>query len=129
MPPKRWVRKQGWRHWCWVNVVDVCLSDICVANGCGVPGRYVVCVIRLLQHLPGRVQSATGLVVVAAKYQAIAFKPFREEVRPASSPHVLINYIDVECRFSVRTIVLPFELMNGCGRELQLSRRTHAFPC
>ncbi|XP_026192629.1 DNA-directed RNA polymerase II subunit RPB7 [Cyclospora cayetanensis] len=41
---------------------------------------YVVCVIRVLQNLPGRIQDSTGLVVVAAKYQAIVFKPFKEEV-------------------------------------------------
>lgn len=56
-----------------------------MTNACAVHCRYVVCVIRLLQHLPGRVQSATGLVVVAAKYQAIAFKPFREEVKSIGS--------------------------------------------
>ncbi|OEH73722.1 DNA-directed RNA polymerase II subunit [Cyclospora cayetanensis] len=44
---------------------------------------YVVCVIRVLQNLPGRIQDSTGLVVVAAKYQAIVFKPFKEEVLDA----------------------------------------------
>ncbi|KAL8433066.1 hypothetical protein Efla_006265 [Eimeria flavescens] len=44
---------------------------------------YVVCVIRVLQNMPGRIQDSTGFVVVAAKYQAIVFKPFKEEVLDA----------------------------------------------
>lgn len=44
---------------------------------------YIICVIRIVHVEPGRVQEGTGMVVVAAKYQAIAFKPFKDEVLDA----------------------------------------------
>lgn len=39
--------------------------------------------------MPGRIQDSTGFVVVAAKYQAIVFKPFKEEVRTLAEKNIL----------------------------------------
>lgn len=41
---------------------------------------YVVCVIRIVQNDMGRVQDGTAMIVVNVKYQAIVFKPFKDEV-------------------------------------------------
>ncbi|KFG54277.1 DNA-directed RNA polymerase II RPB7, partial [Toxoplasma gondii TgCatPRC2] len=40
---------------------------------------YIICVIRIVHMEAGRVQDGTGMVIVAARYQAIAFKPFKDE--------------------------------------------------
>ncbi|KEP66875.1 UNVERIFIED_CONTAM: DNA-directed RNA polymerase II RPB7 [Hammondia hammondi] len=44
---------------------------------------YIICVIRIVHMEAGRVQDGTGMVIVAARYQAIAFKPFKDEVLDA----------------------------------------------
>ncbi|WBY55643.1 DNA-directed RNA polymerase II subunit RPB7 [Plasmodium yoelii yoelii] len=41
---------------------------------------YIICVIRIMHSEPGRVQDGTGMIVVKVKYQAIVFKPFKDEV-------------------------------------------------
>ncbi|KYN99652.1 putative DNA-directed RNA polymerase II [Plasmodium gaboni] len=54
-----------------------------VEGQCSVKYGYVICVIRIIHSEPGRVQDGTGMIVVKVKYQAIVFKPFKDEVLDA----------------------------------------------
>eukprot|EP00920_Eleutheroschizon_duboscqi_P021151 GHVT01049807.1.p1 GENE.GHVT01049807.1~~GHVT01049807.1.p1 ORF type:complete len:220 (-),score=30.90 GHVT01049807.1:2023-2682(-) len=54
-----------------------------VEGRCSATHGYVICVVRFLHRDAGRVQDGTGMVVVPVKYQAIVFKPFKDEVLDA----------------------------------------------
>ncbi|CCF73282.1 DNA-directed RNA polymerase II subunit G [Babesia microti strain RI] len=54
-----------------------------VEGHCTAKFGYVVCVIRIVHCESGRVQDGTGMIIVSVKYQAIVFKPFKDEVLDA----------------------------------------------
>ncbi|BAM38741.1 DNA-directed RNA polymerase II [Theileria orientalis strain Shintoku] len=54
-----------------------------VEGHCTAKYGYVVCVIRIVHNDMGRVQDGTAMIVVNVKYQAIVFKPFKDEVLDA----------------------------------------------
>lgn len=80
----------------WKNVVlkpsqlgpryQQCIEDMLrssVEGHCCAKYGYTICVIRVIHTEPGRVQDGTGMIVVRVKYQAIVFKPFKDEVLDA----------------------------------------------
>ncbi|GAB65483.1 DNA-directed RNA polymerase II [Plasmodium cynomolgi strain B] len=54
-----------------------------VEGQCNAKYGYIICVIRIIHSEPGRVQDGTSMIVVKVKYQAIVFKPFKDEVLDA----------------------------------------------
>lgn len=62
---------------------EQCVEDLIrkeVEGKCDNYYGYIICVIRIIHRDKGRIQDGTGLIVVPVKYQAIVFKPFKDEV-------------------------------------------------
>lgn len=103
-----------------------CIDDMLrssVEGQCNEQYGYIICVIRIVHKEPGKVQDGTGMIVVRVKYQAIVFKPFKDEVLDA-----IVTDVNKLGFFAQAGPLKTFVSRTAIPKSFEYTEDTH-YPC